>query len=91
VDRGACRPDASKATKDSEGTVRKKVLQTQPDSIVEEWKYSGVTGYHRIPPKSTTLPSSTLNKLVTTVENIQIVRKARSSITHAYLKESFRY
>ena len=40
---------------------------------------------------STTLPLRTLNELVKTVENIQIVRKDPSSITHVYLFESFRY
>jgi len=69
----------------------KKVLRTQPDRIVPSWKYSGVTGYHQIPPMSTTLPSRTLNELVKTVENIQIVQKDPSSITHVYLFESFRY
>jgi len=33
VDRGPCRPDAPDATKDSEGTRRRKVLRTQPDRI----------------------------------------------------------
>ena len=69
------------------------VLRTQPDRIVKWWKYSRGTGYHRIPPMSTTLPSRTLNDLVKTVENIQIVRKVLSttSITHVYLFESYRY
>ena len=35
VNRGPCRPEAPDATKDSEGTGRRKVLQTQPDRIVE--------------------------------------------------------
>ena len=61
MDRGPCHPDAPDATKDSESTGRRNVLQTQPDRIVDEWKYSGVTSYHRIPSKSTTLPSRTLN------------------------------
>ena len=90
MDKGPCRPDAPDVTKDSEGTGCRNVLQTQPDRIVDEWKYSGVTSYHRIPPKSTTLPARTLNELVKTVENIQIVWKDPSRITHIYLFESFR-
>jgi len=35
VNRGPCGPEAPYATKDSEGTRRRKVLQTQPDRIVE--------------------------------------------------------
>jgi len=36
VNRGPCRQEAPDATKDSEGTRCRKVLQTQPDRIVEE-------------------------------------------------------
>ena len=35
VNRGLCHPEAPDATKDSEGTGHRKVLQTQPDRIVE--------------------------------------------------------
>ena len=35
VNRGPCRPEAPDATQDSKGTGRRKVLQTQPDRIVE--------------------------------------------------------
>jgi len=34
VDSGPCRPEARDATKDTEGTGDRKVLQTPPDRIV---------------------------------------------------------
>jgi len=101
VHRGPCRLDAPDATKDSDSTGRRKVLQTQngsPDASRYDSRIVEVLRCNELSSDTSSVNNTTSEDFESGSENCgeypsreAVVRKGLPSITHVYLFELFRY